>query len=62
MQTSLEFTYCSIFTLKYTVIESKIGILLNVTYAVNFLVLTFMFPLICLLYLKHFEMISEEKL
>ena len=61
MQTSLEFTYASIFTLKYTSVEYNFGILLNIAYAIAFLILTFTFPFIFLLYQMHFEKISDKK-
>ena len=60
MQTSLEFTYSSIFTLKYTSVENHFGILLNIVYAIAFLILTFTFPFIFLLYHMHFEKISDK--
>ena len=61
MQTSLEFTYSSIFTLRYTSVENNFGILLNIVYAIAFLILTFTFPFIFLLYQMRFEKISDRK-
>ena len=52
MQTSLEFTFCCVFTIRYAEYNGSICALINYTYAYGFAVLVSLFPVFCFIFYK----------
>ena len=53
MQTSLEFGFCIVFTLKYAEFDGSAGAWINFGYAYIFLVLLACFPVFSIIFYKH---------
>ena len=50
MQTSLELTFCSYFTLKYAKFENSLCVIINFSYAALFVVLLIIFPIFTVIF------------
>ena len=60
MQTSLEFGFCCVLTLKYAKFDGSLGATINFAFAYLFTVLLCLFPIFCaIFYQKHFNIFRE---